>query len=228
MLCFPMEPSKVTIERLTAILGEPPVAFERVRGGYTATERWRCRAGTERVFVKVATTPVTAGMVHREIANYRLLRAAFVPEFLGADTDGAMPILAIEDLGGARWPPEWQPGDVDRMLATLEILHATPAPGGLAGEAGTPGRVRNGWTEVERDPGPFLSLGMADAAWLAAALPSLIAAADACAFQGDRLCHWDLRSDNMCFAARGPVLVDWGDNRGFTKGSRKPPILAVE
>ena len=48
------------------------------------------------------------------------------------------------------------------------------------------------------------------AAWLDAALPALLVAADACRLDGDQLLHLDVRSDNICFRADGSaVLVDW-------------------
>lgn len=60
-----------------------------------------------------------------------------------------------------------------------------------------------------RDPAPFLSLGLCSRAWLEAALPLLLEAQDDAVLEGDELVHADVRSDNLCFAGRRSILVDW-------------------
>ena len=30
--------------------------------------------------------------------------------------DGEQPLLVLEDLRDGRWPPPWEPGDIDRVL----------------------------------------------------------------------------------------------------------------
>jgi hypothetical protein len=67
----------------------------------------------------------------------------------------------------------------------------------------------DGWAEIERDPVPFLSLGLCSVEWLDRALPVLRTAAESAPVEGDALIHLDVRSDNICLAARGAVLVDW-------------------
>jgi hypothetical protein len=67
----------------------------------------------------------------------------------------------------------------------------------------------HGWEAVAADPEPFLSLGLVDARWLAQSLPVLTAAARAAMFDGDELIHFDVRSDNLCFARDRAILVDW-------------------
>jgi aminoglycoside phosphotransferase (APT) family kinase protein len=62
---------------------------------------------------------------------------------------------------------------------------------------------------VEADPGPFLSLGLRDEAWLGRALPVILAAVDSAPVAGDRVCHLDVRSDNLCFRDGRAILVDW-------------------
>jgi aminoglycoside phosphotransferase (APT) family kinase protein len=66
-----------------------------------------------------------------------------------------------------------------------------------------------GWREIASDSRPFLSLGICSAAWLETALPVLRTAAEAAPIDGDALLHLDVRSDNICLADRGAVLVDW-------------------
>ena len=86
-------------------------------------------------------------------------------------------------------------------------MHAAPAP--LEPFAQVHQTRRLGWEAVAADPEPFLSVGLADARWLEAALPSLIEAEARCPTAGDSLTHWYLRSDNLCLGPRGAVIVDW-------------------
>lgn len=60
----------------------------------------------------------------------------------------------------------------------------------------------------DEDP-PFLSLGLCSGEWLAGALPTLRKASETAPIDGDALLHLDVRSDNLCIAERGAVLVDW-------------------
>jgi thiamine kinase-like enzyme len=62
---------------------------------------------------------------------------------------------------------------------------------------------------VAADPAPFLSLGIGSTAWLEEVLPVLVAAEARCLPAGEALCHWDLRSDNICLAGGRVVFVDW-------------------
>jgi aminoglycoside phosphotransferase (APT) family kinase protein len=71
------------------------------------------------------------------------------------------------------------------------------------------GDLYDRWRIVEADPEPFLSLGLRDRAWLDDALPRILAAVDADPAAGDDLCHFDVRSDNMCFRDGRAILVDW-------------------
>jgi SAM-dependent methyltransferase len=67
----------------------------------------------------------------------------------------------------------------------------------------------SGWEEIVRDPGPFLSLGIASRDWVDACVPMLIDAARAANLEGAELLHLDVRSDNLCFDGERVVLVDW-------------------
>ena len=118
------------------------------------------------------------------------------------------PLLAIEDLSDADWQCRW---DEDASTAVRARSRARPAPP----PPKTP-TVReefaeffDRWRVVEADPGPFLSLGLRDAAWLERALPEILAAAESAPIDGDASCHLDVRSDNLCFRDGRAVLVDW-------------------
>lgn len=183
----------VEVERVEPVIG----------GGYTAAERLRLHLvdGTT-AFAKVATEPLSAEAIAQETVSYRLLGdQQYLPRLLAAD-DG---VLVVEDLGHARWPPPWEPGDVDRVLATMADVAATRAPGLPTIEEHRPWVLRQ-WREVDVDG--LVGLGV-DRAWLARALPVLLAVDAAASFEGDDLLHLDLRSDNLCLLPERVVVVDW-------------------
>lgn len=192
--------------RLAALLGSPPVAYAAVTGGYTpVTRAIATLEDGRRAYVKAAVNDLTAGWLRQEAAFYKQVRAPWLADLLGWE-DG---LLVLEDLGAAHWPPAWRPGDVEAVARTLAEVHATPPPPGLIRAGDAFEGDRDGWGEVLADPACFLSLGLHDAAWLAAHGPALRAAALAARFDGDALLHMDVRSDNLCFAPRGVVLIDW-------------------
>lgn len=201
-------PAPEIVARVERLLGWSPETWRPVHGGYTPTARYALASGVRTGFVKIATTQTTAWQINREIVSYSGISGRFVPRLLAADPDPETPILIIEDLSGATWPPPWDDHTVGRVLDTIAEMHATPstlAHGGLL-----VGREA-GWPTVAADPTPFLSLGLVDPAWLERALPALIAAETACVFTGEALTHLDLRSDNLCITAEGVKLVDWAE-----------------
>jgi hypothetical protein len=192
------------------LLGSAVVDRRPAIGGYTPAERWVVRLADRRsAFIKVGVTELTAEWLRKEHRMYSDLRAPFMPEFLGwADNDDA-PMLILEDLSACAWPPPWTDGRVESVLATLAQVAATPPPPWL-----TPSSearwISDGWSRVAADPAPLLSTGIVSADWLQRALPVLLAAGDPSVIDGDELCHFDVRSDNLCFRADGSaVLVDW-------------------
>lgn len=203
-----MRPSDDLLERVPLLLGSDVAAWHPVTGGYTTTERWSLDfADGRRVFVKRSTADFISEQLRAEHETLLALPPGFRCEVLGFE-DGDRPILALEDLRHATWPPPWGPGDVERVLETLERVARTPVPAHLPSEE----RYRDvfsGWQHVHRDPSGFLSLGIASREWLDASLPALLDAERALALDGDDLVHWDVRSDNLCFEDDRVVLVDW-------------------
>src|SRR6185312_11114313 len=195
------------LDKTTRLLGWRPSQWREVVGGYTPSRRFVVADGVRRAFVKVATTPVTVGMLRRELAAYGWISGPFMPTFLGGLDEDDEPMLAIEDLSEARWPPPWDAGSIELVLRAIETMHETKAavPPYAEVQAGRD----ECWTMVERDPQPFLALGFCSAEWLRSALPELIAAEAACPTDGDALCHGDLRSDNLCIVGQRAVLFDW-------------------
>jgi len=110
--------------RVEALLHKRSVSWRRVERGYTRAERWV--TGFEdgsSCFVKVGADAYTAQQLRAEHRVYSALRAPFLPRFLGWDDDWEMPILLLEDLSNAAWPPPWNEGRVQQVLNTLEQLH---------------------------------------------------------------------------------------------------------
>lgn len=161
------------------------------------------------VFVKSAAAPNLADWIRREHEVYTSLSGSFIPHLEGFDDDSVRPVLAIEDLGEADWSVRWDDERVQAVLdAVAEIAASTPPPN-------TP-TVREShsemwerWHAVAADPAPFLSTGVRDAAWLERSLPLLLDVVATAPVDGDELCHFDVRSDNMCFRDGKAVLVDW-------------------
>lgn len=193
--------------RAEAVLGWRPTAWRPVFGGYTPARRYAVADGANRAFVKVASNRVTAKMLRREAHAYGAAQAPFVPRFIGWADDPQTPLLAIEDLSDATWPPPWTTARIDQAVAAIEAMHAMRVD--LPSLAELDPGVADGWSAVARDSRPFLSLGLASQGWLEAALPALVTAEASCPVEGDALAHYDLRSDNICFAASGVKFVDW-------------------
>jgi|HubBroStandDraft_1064217.scaffolds.fasta_scaffold33809_4 hypothetical protein len=201
------QPDPEIARRVAAVLGWRPQSWRRVSGGYTPALRFVAVAGERSVFVKIAVSPITVRMLRREAAAYRALRAPFVPAFVAFEDDETWPLLIIEDLAGARWPPPWDTALVGDVVAVVKAMGRAPAD--LPRFAEVQPQMSGSWAKVAADPGPFLSLGFTSDAWLATALPTLVGAEAACQLDGDSVCHFDLRSDNICRAPGGVKFVDW-------------------
>ena len=196
-------------ERLARLLGARVVALRRVEGGYSVAFRAVVELSDGRsVFVKAGEEPVTSEFLRAEQQFYRAVQAPFMPDLVAWD-DAEPPLLVLEDLSGARWPPPWDETSIRSVRATLAAVAATPPPDGLSTVRADEETLLGGWAAIERDPEPFLSLGLCSQEWLARSLPALREAAESAPIDGDALLHLDVRSDNICLTARGAILVDW-------------------
>lgn len=194
--------------RVEALVGAV-AGWEPIDGGHSGASRYHVELTSGRsVFVKQDRTPWTSDAVRREAAMYERLQRPFMPEFIASDLDDP-PLIVLEDLTGAEWPPPWTPDTIDRVLATLEDVAATRPPDHLEQIADVRELLMRGWRTVSKDPEPFLSLGLCTKAWLDEALPVLLEAEDKVDLDGNALTHLDVRSDNICFACERTVLVDW-------------------
>jgi hypothetical protein len=165
-------------------------------------------AGGSSVFIKAAVSDDTARFLRDELRVYSAIEEDFLPRFLGWDDDGLRPVLILEDLAEAIWPPPWTREGIDAVLATLERVAATHPPAGTPRLEDSRASI-SGWHGVAEDPEAFLALGVCTSDWLAAALPILLGASEAAVLKGDALLHFDVRSDNLCLRDGRAVLFDW-------------------
>ncbi len=196
-------------EEIAQIVGARVVSLEHVEGrGYTHAGRHRAFLDDGRtVFVKSAVDELSARWLRIEIAVYESVRGSFLAEVHGHAEHDGLPLLVLEDLGEAHWPPPWRDGDVEAVKdALVEIAATTPPPGLVRVPRET---LAFEWREVERDPEPFLALGLCSRAWLDAHLPALREAPESAPFEGGDLLHLDVRSDNIALRNGRAVLVDW-------------------
>jgi len=194
--------------RVEALLNDGVVSATRVPRGYTPAGRWRLQlrsGGT--AFAKVGATSGTAEALRLEREVYSKLHGPFMPQFLAWDDHPLHPLMLLEDLSAAHWPPPWNPRMIDAVRLALDSLHATAAR--LKSAAELHWSVRGEWQKVAGNPGPFLGLGLVTPAWLERALPVLIDASAEVREEGNDVVHLDVRSDNLCETARGIVLIDW-------------------
>jgi hypothetical protein len=191
------------------IVGARVVSFEHVEGrGYTHAGRHRAFLEDGRTaFVKSAVDELSAGWLDIEIEVYSAVRGSFLAGFYGSAEHEGLPLLVLEDLGDAHWPPPWRDGDIDAVKRALAEIAGTQPPSGL--ERVPRDTLAHEWREVERDPEPFLALGLCTRAWLDSHLPALRDTAERAPFEGSDLLHLDVRSDNIALRDGRAVLVDW-------------------
>jgi hypothetical protein len=208
----PTEREAANVTRALKTLRAAPVAWGPVTtSGYTPARRWIVTlADGSTAFVKVATDEPTASWLRDEHLAYSVLRgASFMPGYLGWYDDGEAPVLALEDLSHATWPPPWTAEAIAAVRDALEKLHATPAYEDLPSADDDRLGLREGWREVAEDPSAFLALGLCSAAWLDAHVGTLVEAARSAPLGGDALLHFDVRSDNVCLHEGRAMFVDW-------------------
>lgn len=195
--------------RVTQILAQKPVSFADIQRGYTPAKRLVVTlTDGSSVFIKVGTTDLTARWLRQEQNVYEKLSGSFMPHYIGWD-DGEQPLLVLEDLSRAYWPPPWTDTRIKQVIEMLQTIAATQLPGAQPLQEAD--SLTQSWATIAADPQPFLSLGLATEAWLAKALPTLLAIPYGQVIQGNGLLHLDVRSDNICFVDDRAILVDWNN-----------------
>ncbi|MBI2765165.1 MAG: aminoglycoside phosphotransferase family protein [Chloroflexi bacterium] len=235
----PQQPPIDLVSRLERIAGRPVASARKATGGYTHAERWIVTfSGGSTAFAKSAhdlPQSPAARWLRQEFAAYGAISAEFMPRLLGWDDDGERPVLLLEDLSRATWPPPWTPELVRMVWDGLDEVAATPPPDLARDLEARTRALLSGWERIRVDPAPFLGLRLCSEMWLQRSIDTLIAAAGAARLAGDALVHSDTRSDNLCIA-RGPggrpqlKLVDWNlasrGNRDFDRLSWLPSLHA--
>ena len=202
-----MKPPDELLERVERLLGSRPTNWVHAPGGYSIAERWSVDlADGRRVFTKMAPTDDIAWRIRDEHRHMSLFDEDFRCNVLAFE-DGERPLLVLEDMSHARWPPPWKTGDVERVRETLERIWSTPADE-LAG-ADRLHQMFSWWDTIASDPADFLSLQIASEDWFEACVPALAEAAREAVYEGPDFIHMDVRSDNLCFAGDRIVFVDW-------------------
>ena len=202
-----IQPDKELIDRVETLMASPSTNWAWAEGGYTAAGRWIVGFGNgASAFIKAATTDLTAKRLREDYYVYAHIEGDYLPAVLGWQDDGARPILALADLSRAHWPPPWEPWQVDKILEALAKVWATPPPPGVLP---VDRATQVGWTLVQEDPAPFLSLGLCSESWLRESLPTLVESELNAPIEGDEFTHMDIRSDNLCFADDRVLIVDW-------------------
>jgi hypothetical protein len=197
--------------RVEKIVGQRVVALEEIpgAGGYTpALRRIATLADGSTVFVKAAASDLTATWLEAEQRSYAALAGQpFVPHVVGVG-DG---VLVLEDLRQGHWPPPWRPGDVDRVLATLDVVARARPPADAPSLEASAGHMLRLWHKVADRPEPFLGLGLCTREWFDGAIGTLVDAESRGTLDGDGLVHFDVRSDNLCLLDDRVVLIDWNN-----------------
>jgi hypothetical protein len=197
--------------RISTLLGRHVTAWRPALGGYTAAERWICTLENgASAFAKVAVDTRTAQWLREEHHVYQYVDPPYMARLLGwSDDHSDRPILLLEDLSHADWPPPWTQARIDQVLALISSVAATSAPLDLPRLADQKESVFSGWATVARDPRAFLSLGLCSMAWLDRSLERLVQVEAEADVAGESFLHLDVRSDNLCFDGARTVLVDW-------------------
>jgi len=208
-------------------MGSPAASWRAVTGGYSIAERWSVdlRDG-RRVFAKLATSDDIARRLRDEHRSMAAVDADFRCEILAWD-EGDRPLLVVEDLSHGRWPPPWQPDDVQRVQATFERVAETPPPSHLPSNE-VYREMFTGWQQMAADPAGFLLLDIGSQDWLATCAPALIEAERNVVLEGKDLVHGDAWSSNICLLDDRVVLVDWNfasyGNREFDRAAWLPAL----
>jgi len=203
-----MRPEVAT--RVGRLLGGRVESADPQGGGYTRAGSFLVRLEDGRAaFVKTGEDDAAAERLRVEASVLGMLDAPWAPRVLAWADDPALPLLAIEDLSGAHWPPPY-PEDTAPLFTMLQEVAVAAHPEGLQRLQDRGPGQQTFWEHVGDRTPDFLALGLCTGEWLERALPALAQAERAVSFAGEDLCHLDVFSGNVCFVdGRGPVLIDW-------------------
>lgn len=191
------------------MLGGEVTDTRAVSGGYTGAGRWVVTLVNRRTaFAKVGLNDHTRHTVRAEARFYQSFQADFTPKLIAFSDHPEHPLLVLEDLSQAIWPPPWDKTRIGRVLDTLERVASARPPAYLP-SLEEYREVLSGWERIAADPGPFLDLGITSETWLRDALPVFMEASAQAVLEGPALVHYDVRSDNIAFLPDRTVFIDW-------------------
>jgi aminoglycoside phosphotransferase (APT) family kinase protein len=202
-------------------LGSRVVEAATQPGGFSPGVASRLRAEDgRRVFVK-AVSPASnpdSPRFHRREARIAgaLPPSAPVPRLLWTYDEGPEGWIALvyEDVEGRHPRLPWQPAELDRVIEAMALLAESLTPSPVPKETASTvaswlSRHGRGWQRFLAEP----LEGRDD--WSirhAGALAELEARAPDLA-QGDTLCHFDIRADNVLLTPDRVYVVDWPHGR---------------
>ncbi|MEX2395273.1 MAG: class I SAM-dependent methyltransferase [Actinomycetota bacterium] len=202
-----MRPPDELLSRAERLLGSRPASWRRGEGGYSIADRWSLSLEDGRkVFAKMAPTNDLAVGVRDEYRHMSMVDADFRCEIVAYE-DAERPLLLLEDLSHAHWPPPWEPGEIERVRTTLERIWGLDAS--RLSDASRLKVMFDHWNQIADDRSGFLSLGLVSPEWLDRNVDALRDAARGIRFDGDDFLHMDVRSDNLCISDDRVVFVDW-------------------
>ncbi len=191
-----------------ALVGARIEAIRTASGGYSPAHRWIVDAGNESYFVKVGVPPVASTHLRHEAEVYRKLRLGCMPKVIGFVDDPVHPLLVLEDLTMADWPPPWRKSIISSALSAIADFQAIEAE--LPFYRDLHGYPEAGWWgTISANQPHFLALDVVTEAWFNEHVPVLVESELSESPDGTALTHFDLRSDNICFVQRSPRIIDW-------------------
>ncbi|MDH5422735.1 MAG: aminoglycoside phosphotransferase family protein [Acidimicrobiia bacterium] len=203
----PLQPDVAIQRRVSSLVGTPN-SWTAVSGGFSSAGLWTIDPRGRKLFVKAAVSDDTARFLRDEMRVLAGVNGArFLPEVIAFDDDGERPILILEDLTEAHWPPPWSTSQIDLCFGVLEDIARTPPPPTLASAAANLD-LAGYWPSIAQEPAVVVGLGVVTADWLALTIDALIELSGDANLTGHQLLHCDIRSDNLCFSDR-VVVVDW-------------------
>jgi hypothetical protein len=200
-------------------LGSPVrTVIPRTGGMSPAVAATLVTASGERAFVKAvgsSINPDTPAHFRHEISVLKMLGPApYRADLVAAYDDGPWVAMLLEDVDGDH--PDWDdPADIDAVFDLVREQAAELTPMRDDGLFPTVSQAITRHLDTLEQPSPAERAALPS--WARAGYSDLLdlirAARDR--IDGETLCHWDVRHDNLLIRRtdRQVVLVDWGMSR---------------
>ena len=121
-------PEPWILEAVERIFGERAIGWRRPSGGYTPALRLLATFESGKsAFLKCGVHPVHCMAAQRARLLSRDVKRPFMPRFSDGTTPGP-PVLALEDLSAAHWPPPWNGTRVAPVLEPSQPSRARRIP----------------------------------------------------------------------------------------------------